>query len=82
MVNKRFRYHPYLGEHYLRRNVGNFCLKCGKKMGNIRPDLKTANQMWFIPYSVPKPILIGHCHYPKCPSDNDDFLNDNPKIKN
>jgi hypothetical protein len=46
MSNNRFNDHPYLGPKYLKRGIGNYCMNCGRKMGNIRPDLRSANPTW------------------------------------
>lgn len=72
MKNRRFDYHPFLAVKHLKRGVGNYCLECGQKMGNIRADLKNANQLWFIPYKVQKPVLVGYCHK-ICPDIDEEY---------
>ena len=69
MANKRYS-HPYLTKDFLTRNPFNYCLNCGGILGNIRPDLKNARQVWLVPWGSNKVVLNGYTHI-ICPHQRD-----------
>jgi len=74
MANKKYGYHPFLSSNFLKRNPENHCMKCGGKIGNIRPDLNNVIQAWVYDSIMDRAIFIGYCHpiYPdNKPKDGD-----------
>lgn len=62
MPNKRFKYHPYLSDKFLKRGNGNYCCNCGKRMKNIKPGIGNAYEYWIMPDDSDKIIFIGYAH--------------------
>jgi hypothetical protein len=69
--------HPYLGSEYLTRSVGNYCLMCGARMGNI--GRKGWNFLHYKPMNG-KRILIGYVHDWDCWQDSDDQDDDKARV--
>lgn len=62
MPNKRFRYHPYLSENFLKRGCFNYCCICGRRMGNIQPGIRNTYQYWALPDDSDSAVFVGYCH--------------------
>ncbi len=72
MGNKRFDYHEYLRSNHLTQNNNNVCFKCGKKLGNIRPDMQNATPIFFHHFNTTDCILVGFVHNQCLPPSQED----------
>jgi hypothetical protein len=72
MGNKRFDYHEYLRPNHLTQNNNNVCFKCGKKLGNIRPDKQNATPIFFHHFNTTDCILVGFVHNQCLPPSQED----------
>ena len=67
-MNRKYKYHPFLSANYLTRKPINHCMKCGRNLGNIRPDFKNIDKAWVYDAQMDIVHFIGYCHQ-VCPDD-------------